>query len=326
MKFSKNPFTLFYIVFAYIVTFSIWWAYLLYNKNETAFNEKIEINKIYFNSKQHAEEYTKTSEFLDLKQKYERQRSMIIMEGTVFILLLIGGLMIVKRVLTKELRLADLQRNFMLSITHELKSPLAAIKLNMQTVKGRDLEKEKSNKLIENSLSDVNRLETLIENILFASKLESDQNLHNKEELNLTETLHILIERFNKNAKKITIESQLEQDIYYHIDPIGFVSIVTNLIDNAIKYSDQNTVIKILLEKAENAVVLKVIDQGIGIPDNEKEAIFEKFYRVGDEKTRKSKGTGLGLYIVKKFVEMNNGNISVNDNTDGGSIMTVILP
>jgi signal transduction histidine kinase len=255
MKFSKNPFTLFYIVFAYIVTFSIWWAYLLYNKNETAFNEKIEINKIYFNSKQHAEEYINTSEFSDLKQKYERQRSMIIMEGTVFILLLIGGLMIVKRVLTKELRLADLQRNFMLSITHELKSPLAAIKLNMQTVKGRDLEKEKSNKLIENSLSDVNRLETLIENILFASKLESDQNLHNKEELNLTETLHILIERFNKNAKKITIESQLEQDIYYHIDPIGFVSIVTNLIDNALKYSDQNKVIKILLEKAENTVV-----------------------------------------------------------------------
>lgn len=322
----KNSISLFYFVFGYVVIFSIWWAYLLFSKNEEAFREKIEINTIYFENTHKDQQYISTSNYKDIREKYERQKTMIIAEGTVFILLLIAGLLAVRRVLAKEIKLASLQRNFMLSITHELKSPLASIKLNMQTVKTRELDKAKVDRLMDNSDADIARLETLIENILLAARLESNSHNTIKEEINATELAEMVVHRFAKNSKQIPIKADIEESLYFETDVVGFISMLSNLFENAIKYSEPGSAIYFQLKSEENGIFIKLSDQGNGIPEQERKLVFEKFYRIGDENTRKSKGTGLGLFIVKKFVDLQKGTITIEENKPQGVIFSIRLP
>lgn len=322
----KNSISLFYFVFGYVVIFSIWWAYLLFSKNEEAFKEKIEINTIYFENTSKGQSYISTASYKDIKEKYERQKTMILAEGTVFILLLIAGLLAVRRVLAKEIKLASLQRNFMLSITHELKSPLASIKLNMQTIKTRELDKAKVDRLLDNSDSDIIRLEALIENILLAAKLETDSNNTIKEEINASELAEMIVHRFANNSKQIPIKADIEESLYFETDVVGFISMLSNLFENAIKYSDPGSAIHFQIKNEENNLFIKLSDQGNGIPEQERKLVFEKFYRIGDESTRKSKGTGLGLFIVKKFIDIQKGTISIESNIPQGVIFTIRIP
>jgi signal transduction histidine kinase len=107
---------------------------------------------------------------------------------------------------------------------------------------------------------------------------------------------------------------------------MGYTSVLINLIENAIKYSDENSEVTIVLSDDETNIFLEVKDKGYGIPKEEKEKVFDKFYRVGNEDTRKSKGTGLGLYIVKRFVEIYNGTVELTDNIPNGSIFKITFP
>jgi len=324
--FSGSPFKTFYLVFAYILAFSLWWAYLLYAKNETAFNEKIELQKITFQKNHDQLDFSSTKAYAEIVSKYHRQKFMIVTEGGVFILLLMLGLLRVRKVFLREMELASQQRNFLLSITHELKSPLATIKLSLQTLVKRKLEPEQSEKLIGNSLVDLDRLESLVDNILFAAKIERDQPGLGRDEINLSEIVRSVADRFTHNKKGIKIENEIENEIYLNADSLGFTSVVINLIENAIKYSPTETSVKIVLKQSEGDIYLIISDNGIGVSNDDKKRIFEKFYRVGNEDTRKTKGTGLGLYIVKRVVEIYKGEITVTDNTPKGSIFTIRLP
>ncbi len=324
--FSANPFTTFYVVFAYILIFSFWWAYLLYDKNETAFKEKIELNQIRYQQFNEKPDYTLSDDYIKVHSKYLRQRFMIITEGTAFILLLLFGLLRVRKVFLREMKLASQQRNFLLSITHELKSPLSTIKLSLQTLAKRKLEPDKSEALISNSLIDVDRLESLVDNILFAAKIDREEPGLGNEEVNISELTQHACKRFLHNKKSIGIETDIQPEIYLCFDPMGFTSVVTNLLDNAIKYSEVNTSVKVELKENDGKVFLNVTDKGAGIPAEEKERVFEKFYRIGNEDTRKTKGTGLGLFIIKRIAEIYNGSIVIKDNPTGGSVFKLIFP
>ena len=324
--FSPDPFKTFYLVFAYILAFSVWWAYLLYDKNETAYKEKVALNQITFWQIHPGDDYTASPDYKVITAKYQRQKLMIETEGSAFILLLLLGLLLVRRVFKREMQLVRQQHNFLLSVTHELKSPLATVKLSLQTMAMRKLEPEKEGKLIANSLVDIDRLEGLVDNILFAAKVERDEPGFSNDEINLSEITHLVVERFAHNKKSITIQEQIKPNVYMHADPIGFTSVVMNLVENAIKYSEASTSVVVSLSDDNSNVILSVADQGIGIADPEKERVFAKFYRVGNEDTRKTKGTGLGLYIVKRIVEIYNGQISISDNKPVGSVFKIILP
>lgn len=323
-SFKKKPFILFHLVFGYIIVFSAWWAYLLYQKNETAFQERIEINTSNY-IQQGGSDYNSTAEYILLKSKYERQRAMILLEGSVFLLLLVVGLLIVRRILMKEIQLAELQKNFMLSVSHELKSPLASIKLNLQTLAQRQPEKAIADKLIQNSSTDIERLESLINNILLASKLEAKPS-QNTREINVSDICYSVVERLRHNGKHIIIGDDIEENVDYKTDAVEFTSVVTNLLENAIKYSPEHTSIFFTLKEHTDNIELKISDEGYGIPEEERERVFEKFYRIGSENMRKSKGTGLGLYIVKRFVETNRGTITFFDNLPHGTTFIVRLP
>jgi signal transduction histidine kinase len=324
---AKSPFKIFYLVFAYILAFSVWWAYLLFDKNETAFNEKIELNKINFETKNVSKSlYRESVEYKLILEKYKRQKVMILSEGSFFILLLVLGLLQVRRTFKREIELAEQQRNFLLSITHELKSPLSSVKLSLQTMMKRVLEPEQKDKLLSNSISDVVRLESLVDNILFAAKIERNAHGFSNEDLNLSELTIIVIEKFLLNKKNITLKSTIQDSVYFNTDRMGYTSVLINLIENAIKYSEENSEVTIVLSDDETNIFLEVKDNGYGIPKEEKEKVFDKFYRVGNEDTRKSKGTGLGLYIVKRFVEIYNGTVELTDNIPNGSIFKITFP
>jgi len=230
----------------------------------------------------------------------------------------------VRKTFRKEELLGQQQKNFLLSVTHELKSPIASAKLQLQTVLKHELEREKQKEIIENAIKDTERLNNLVENILMAAKIDNKVYSIHKENTNLSEYITAVINdsiRSFRYKQKVSLD--IEPGIRLKIDKMSFHSIVLNLLENAVKYSPENSIVYIHLKKHKEEVTFSVWDEGRGIPDDEKKTIFNKFYRIGNEDTRNTKGTGLGLYIVKYLVEQHNGILSVKDNTPKGSIFEV---
>lgn len=327
LKYTK-PRNIFFVLVIYIFTMSLWWMFLLINKNNKLYAEKFENQKQIVIS----EKLTYTQVVLEviaekLDKKREKQNRMIISEGLVFLLLLAFGSFKIYGYLEKEITLNQKQRNFLLSITHELRSPLTAIQLSVETVKNRFLEKEKQNELLANALTDVDRLKGLVDNLLMGAKIERETIEFAKNPINISKLIKSISNRFeqiNKNKRKIVVNTPT--NIFVKGDKSVLTSIFTNLIDNALKYSSSNSTIFVNTEFKSNRFLVKIIDEGVGIPPNERSKIFDKFYRIGSEDTRNAIGTGLGLYIVKELVEMNKGSISYKANQPQGSIFEVDLP
>lgn len=251
--------------------------------------------------------------------------AMVMGEGSVFLFLLGVGAYFIHASIKKEDKLHEQQQNFLLSVTHELKSPLAAIKLSLQTIVKRDLEKQMQLSLLNNSLKDIERLDDLVENMLLATKIESRTYSFPKEEFNFSELVVKITDRLQVHscANEQLINSNIQPDIKVVGDRFALSSVVTNLVENAVKYSGPCAEVAVELCQIDGKPVLTVSDKGHGIPDDEKMLIFDKFYRVGDENVRKSKGTGLGLFIVKEVLQNHDADISVKDNVPQGAIFEV---
>ncbi len=253
-----------------------------------------------------------------------QKKSMIVSEGLVFILIFLIGAYYLHRALRKEDKLHEQQRNFLLSVTHELKSPLASIKLYLETILKRNLDKEQSKGFLRNSLKDIERLDDLVENMLIATKIENKSYSFPKENFNFSELVEKICERLQGNiCNTQSINTQIEPGVDLIGDKFALASVVTNLIENAVKYSPQCKEIGVKLTHSNTSVTLEVADTGIGISDEEKLRIFDKFYRVGSEDTRKTKGTGLGLYIVQQVLNKHHADIKVRNNQPAGSIFEV---
>jgi two-component system phosphate regulon sensor histidine kinase PhoR len=280
-----------------------WWAYLLADQNREIYENKI------LHSVQDKETLTRT-----LHKKW----FMIGGEGVVFLSLLGLGVFKTRQAFQKEVALNRQQKNFLLSITHEFKSPLASIRLYLQTLQRHDLEKEKKDSFIKNAIDDTERLDKLVENALLASQIENS-SYFSKRRINLS---LLIKEILDKIPSKGSIVASIEDDLFFNADSLAIASLLLNLVENANKYSS-GAPVKVSLARVKNKIVLSVADEGIGVPDNEKMKIFDKFYRIGSEETRKSKGTGLGLFIAKHIAEAHHGKISVKNNLPKGSIFEV---
>ena len=261
-----------------------------------------------------------------LNEKLHKRWIMISGEGLVFIGILFSGIFQIRRTFKREEDLSKQQQNFLLSVTHELKSPIASTKLQLQTLQKHELSREKQKEILANAITDTDRLNNLVEDILLAAKIENNFFLLHKEKYNLSEYIVAVIdqtiESFNYKQKVVL---DIEPDIYMNIDKATFPSIILNLFENAVKYSPADSSIMVSLKKQNQKIVLSIADQGSGIPEKEKTNIFRKFYRVGNEETRKTKGTGLGLYIVNYLVKQHDGIISVKNNTPKGSIFEIVF-
>ncbi|SDQ00528.1 His Kinase A (phospho-acceptor) domain-containing protein [Mucilaginibacter sp. OK268] len=287
----KKPFIIFYALIIYAVSELVWWGYML--------------------------------------MKLQPQRiGMILGEGSMFILILVVGAYSLHASINKERKLQEQKRNFLLSVTHELKSPLASIKILLQTIQKRSLTKEQLLDFVSKSLLDVERLDDMVENMLLASKIDNRSYTFPKNSFNLSVLVDSIVNRLQItkcDCNQQIIDAEIEPKIEITGDKFALTSVVTNLIENAVKYSSPCSAVAVKLFSKDDKVYLEVADQGIGIADNEKTRIFDKFYRVGSEDTRNTKGTGLGLYIVKEVLDKHQASIKVRDNRPAGSVFEVVF-
>ncbi len=316
---KSRPLFWFYLLVTYILVQFIWWSYLMINLNNEVVHLKTEINLL--KGETLNEVVMKGNE---LNEKLHKRWLMISGEGLVFIGLLLLGIFQIRKTFNKEAKLAQQQKNFLLSVTHELKSPIASAKLQLQTLQKHELNRDKQKEIIANAINDTERLNNLVENILLAAKIENNIDSVHKENYNISEYINDVMNKtissFNYKQKVIL---EIEPDVFMKIDKTNFPSIILNLFENAVKYSKQDSIIIVSLKKQNNEIILSISDEGFGITDAEKKNIFQKFYRVGNEETRSTKGTGLGLYIVNYLVEQHNGKIVVKNNIPKGSIFEV---
>lgn len=304
----------------------LWWAVLLHRKNNEVFVLKTELlQEQYMNKAGIAQlDVTTLPEYKELRSNYDRQMYMILGEAAVFGVTLILGIYFINRAFARELSAAEKQKNFLLSITHELKSPLASINLILSTFIKRKLPEEKIKELSQDGLNESLRLEELFNKILIATRLDKAFPF-NFEETDLSNTVYNVSQLFKKRHPDTTMEIDIQNDIVMEVDRESMVSVVKNLLENAHKYSTNDKHISISLKREGTNVLLEVSDNGIGIAKNERTKVFDQFYRIGNEDTRDSKGTGLGLYIVNQIVTAHNGKIKIIDNPGGGTIFQIKL-
>jgi signal transduction histidine kinase len=308
-----------------------WWSILLMRKNEeahTARVDKLAIELAVQKRIERASDFRLTENYRRLTEQFERQQRMILGEALLLVISLAGGLFLLFRNLKKEISAAEQQRNFLLSITHELKSPLAGIRLILETFqRRRELKPEIQQKLSTNALAETDRLTALVNDLLLSAKLENVYQL-NREAIDFGELVQDAADRVVLKYRGANVHVDIEPDIpRISGDRPGLTSVVVNLLENAAKYSQPDPVIRTTLQRGgESEIVWTVEDNGLGIPDREKRRVWTKFYRVGNEDPRSTKGTGLGLFIVRQIVEKHGGQIELRDNHPRGTVFRVYLP
>ena len=258
----------------------------------------------------------------ELKFERYQQRNIWLYQSMLLLFLVGVGIYGVFSSIEKIYKLNKQQNNFLLSVTHEFKTPIAAIRLMLQTSKHPKVNDEKRIELVDNSIQSTHRLEELAENMLTAMQIESNAYQYNLSPVDYSNLVNKVI---NNQQIKGQISAEVEPDIVVEGDDFILRMVVNNLIENAFKYSN-NQPIEVSLTKDQKWKRLSIRDQGIGLKKEDYKNIFKKFYRVQDEETRVSKGTGLGLFIVKQAVEKHSGKVFVSANTDKGSTFTILLP
>ncbi len=319
----KNKNILFYLLVAYILLQFIWWEVLLVKQSRQIFDSKEKLLALGTSNPE-----VLKNELKQLQKKRDNYIYMIIGEGTIFLIFISIGILRVYKSHQREKEISRLQKNFLLSVSHELKTPLATTKLNLQTLIKRELPKETQLQFLETSLYENERLTQLIENILISTRLDDVGNTANllvhAEETNISQLISVTLSKSFTDEEQQRIVSHIADDITLKTDSVIFPSIIINLVENAIKYSNEK--IDVVLKKEVDSILFKVADKGATISLQEQEKVFDKFYRSGNEDVRKNKGTGLGLFIVKKLVEMHNANIRLYPNEIRGNVFEVKFP
>jgi two-component system sensor histidine kinase CiaH len=307
--------TVYWFLLLYIIAALVFWFFSLMHQNQQMSHFKLMQLK--------ADDpafLSKVSVITDEERKKEFQ---YIGEGSIFLALILVCAGFLYRSVRRQFKMAQQQQNFMMAITHELKTPIAVAKLNLETLLKHKLDDSKQQKIIQMTLQETNRLNALTNNILISSQLEGEGYHSAKEELNLSLITQNCIDDFRIRFPEVKWQLDIEPELSITGDALLLQILINNLIDNAIKYSSKSATISIILKQANGTINLSVMDEGPGIPDEEKSKIFERFYRIGNESVRKTKGTGLGLYLCKKIAHDHNAYISVTNLSPTGSNFTI---
>ena len=286
------------------------------------FGNEYELVYVFFDDKIIPQLLPGMERLLENEKEYSKRKRAYYSEGIFFMLLLVLGIIWVMKSIGKIVDLNKLQRNFMMSVTHELKTPVAAVKLIMQTLNKRNLEDEKRAELINKADQNADRLTKLIDGLLVAVKIER-------------KTLETAFQWVNANRLLLDLKHEFEilpdfkgeirlniaDDFKIWGDQMSLKIAFSNLIDNAVKYSGGSVSLDIIGDAARKTI--SFADQGPGIPTGEKRKIFRQFYRIGDENVRTAKGTGMGLYLVKNILKIHKASIKVTPNQPKGTVFTI---
>jgi signal transduction histidine kinase len=245
-------------------------------------------------------------------------------------LLMLGGIFLTYRNISREMNLARLKSDFVANVSHELRTPLALIRLYAETLElGRLTNKEKYHEYFRIIREESERLTALINNILDFSRIEAGRKEYEFKETDLPQLVRSTLDsyRFQIEQNGFQFEENIAQDIPpVNVDREAIARSLLNLVNNALKYSKDRKFIGVNLYRSNGSVKLEVQDHGIGIPVDEQDKIFEKFYRCGDPLVHNIKGSGLGLSLVRHIVRAHGGEVQVESVPDEGSKFTIRLP
>ncbi|MDQ3552170.1 MAG: ATP-binding protein, partial [Bacteroidota bacterium] len=287
---------IFWFLLLYIIAALLWWLLSLEQQNRAIHQiQRQQVISTQTTSNNHQ------AALLKINESQRRNSVKFITEGITFLLLILFGAVYIYRLVRREFLVQQQQQNFVMAVTHELKTPISVARLNLETMQKHKLDEEKNNKLLQMTLQETLRLDTLINNILISSQLDVEDYKMLKEELDLSDLLNNSVKQFHQRYSQRKIDLEIEPEIEIYGDPLLINLLISNLLENAQKYSPSNKTITCRLFQKNKKIYLQIIDEGMGIPASEKANIFQKFYRIGNEQTRHSKGTGLGLFISKKI-------------------------
>lgn len=264
-----------------------------------------------------------------------KQRSALRMfryEGVFFVFVVLTGLYVLARSLAAARELERRQHNFLLAVTHEFKTPISTMRLLVETLQYRGQSRERLDDYLRRMERELTRLQHSSEQVLASARLEQIGQLGEARCEDLDQLVPALVAKvrgaFEARGARIAVVPAGER-LDVRVSSEAFELVLTNLLDNAVKYSPgtEKPVLVQLARRGEQAVLV-VEDEGVGVPPEEAEKVFERFYRPGSEMTRRSQGVGLGLYLVRSNVELMGGRVVCQPRPDGraGTRFTVTLP
>jgi len=314
---------IYWMLLLYIVVALVWWFISLNHQNTRM--RAFEMSNLHstVDSATTPALYQKLEK--EIQKEYRQNKSKYLGEGGIFMLLILVGAAFVYRSVRRQFKLQQQQQNFMMAVTHELKTPISVARLNLETLQKYNLDPEKQKKLIRTTLDETARLNFLTNNILIASQLEGGGYKLSREDLDLSGLLTDCLNDFRNRFPDRVFRDDIQPDADVKGDALLLQMMINNLLENAIKYSPKESPVSAVLKISRPGIELQITDEGPGIINEEKKKVFSKFYRIGNEATRKTQGTGLGLYLCRKIARDHNADISVTDNIPHGSTFTVIF-
>jgi len=301
----------YWFLLVYIIAALVWWFIIL--ENQSSLMSDLKVRQL------DPEAPAYQSKLTAIQLEKNRNQTKYVLEGITFLALILVGAVFVYRAVRRQINMQQQQQNFMMAITHELKTPIAVAQLNLETMLKYQLDENRTQKLLQMTLQELKRLNDLANNVLVSSQLEDGRYKISREEIDLSALVRNSIQEFKVRFPDWNWEIELQEETDIIGDSLLLEIMVNNLLENAVKYSPKGKMIKARVYKKDSSVLLEVSDEGPGIPDDEKPKIFQKFYRIGNEQTRTKKGTGLGLYLCRKIAEDHNADILVTDNSPAGS-------
>lgn len=314
-RFSKKRVSFIYVFYwlmlAYMVAALVFWYISLTSQNAEIHNLKrlaLPVNDPAYQSllqKINGEEKIKSFQYTG--------------EGVTFLILIITSAIFVFRMLRVQLKLSKQQRDFMMAITHELKTPIAVTKLNLETMIRRQLEPTQQQRLINATLNEADRLNALCNNMLLLNEMGSGYTVAN-EDIFLDDLIAECLNEHKNRYQQREFVIQTETGMHIYGDRVLLKLAINNLLDNAVKYSPKTSAITVNTFTDGHVNYIRIIDEGDGIPENEVKKVFQKYYRGA---TRQAKGTGLGLYVTRQIIRQSRGRLTYSPNHPKGSIFTI---
>ncbi len=269
------------------------------------------------------------AENIELSDQIAQANTWLLVAGPLSFLTIMTVLVIFCFRLVRDVLEHRRQTRFIDSVTHELRSPLASLRLCLDTIRRRELSEEQRDELQQMMLDDVDRLSAFIDDILEASRLESGTEGMTQVEVDLRELVDRAAVRVGRRyrVEPETIRNEVPEGIRLLTDDTALETVIKNLLDNAVKYSDPPIHVVVRATAARNTVQVEVEDRGIGIPRAHLKRVFDRFFRVPSVGVRKRQGTGLGLYVVSSLVRSLGGKLEASSpGKDQGTTMRFSLP
>jgi K+-sensing histidine kinase KdpD len=309
---------IYWLLLAYLIAALAWWYFELDQQND---------RMLAFQQEQVIKEFGNDSVKMEaLQDEHHRNASQYIGEGLTFLLITLAGAFFVYNAVRRQIRLHKQQSNFMMAVTHELKTPIAVTKLNLETLKRHQLDEEKRSRILGDAINETERLDGLCNNILLSSQLESGGYQFTLQEFNASQMVMAAVKSFSSRFPHRKFVLNVPDHIVILGEDFLLRLVVNNLLENGVKYAPAELPLTISLSEYTETIEFSVADLGEGIPDTEKQRVFDKFYRLEDESRRKTKGTGLGLFLSTKIVQDHRGKLILENNHPQGSVFKVILP